>query len=165
MKQLYEQLGDLSGFDRDIFFLEYDELSLLSSEPRLARYRVELRKQMKGRNLFPDPIFESEILSAKRVYERKPQLIFGSLNEGETTVKIGDNGYIVDSVDQTVEISPDAKVVFVPYNVRPGSHLFTVLSDYGIPVIAIPQDDLEKFRELEIEISLMNGDLSLKLKE
>lgn len=165
VKQLYEQLGDLSGFDRDIFFLEYDELSLLSSEPRLARYRVELRKQMKGRNLFPDPIFESEILSAKRVYERKPQLIFGSLNEGETTVKIGDNGYIVDSVDQTVEISPDAKVVFVPDNVRPGSHLFTVLSDYGIPVIAIPQDDLEKFRELEIEISLMNGDLSLKLKE
>ena len=62
-------------------------------------------------------------------------------------ITIGEEGYIVDSVDQTIEIPKNTSIVLVPDNVRPGSHLFTVLSDYGLPVIGVPQDDLDQLNE------------------
>jgi len=166
LKQLYEQVGDLSSFGSDIFYLEFSELRLLKEEPRLAMYRIELRKQIKERKLLPDPIFESELeMGIRRTYEKKPQLIFGSLSEQEMYVKIGEQGYIVDSVDQTVEIPQKTSVVLVPDNVRPGSHLFTVLSDYGLPVVGVPQEELDLLRDSEVQISYKDGYVDIKRRE
>ncbi len=163
LKQLYEQTGKLSEFGEDIFYLEFDELHHLVDKSRLAMYRIELRKKIKGRKLLSDPIFESDLESnINRTYEKKPQLIFGSLPQEGIYVSIGENGYVVDSVDQTIEIPEKTSVVLVPDNVRPGSHLFTILSDYDLPVIGVPHDDLDTLKDSKVQISLKDGYIDIK---
>jgi hypothetical protein len=162
LKQLYEQAGRLSGFGEDIFYLEYNEIDLLN-EPVLAMYRTELRKQIRGKALLSDPIFESDLASGiKRGYDKKPQLVFGSLPENGISVVMGVDGYIVDSVDQTIEIPEETRIVVVPDNVRPGSHLFTLLSDYALPVVGVPQSDLDGLRGKQIEIVPNEGYVEVK---
>lgn len=146
LKQLVEQLGDLTGLGADIYHLDFKDLELLIDEPSLALYRIELQKEMKTRDLFGEgPIFESQVGQKNSTrYNNQPRLIFGSLSDEVTSVKIGNQGYVVNAVDQTVSIPEGAEVVLVPSNVRPGSHLFTVLSDYGLPVVAVPNSDLKR---------------------
>ena len=142
--QLYGQFGELSGLNEDIYHLDFSELSLLLDEPTLALYRVGLRKLIKGKDLFENPIFGSDLTNGNtKRYENHPKLIFGSLPKKGVDVIIGKNGYLVDSIDQTVGIPEGTEVVFVPYNIRPGSHFFTIQSDSGLPVIALPEDDLD----------------------
>jgi len=163
LKQLYQQASQLSGFKEDIFYLEYNEISHLNNQPRLARYRIELRKKIKDRKLLPDPIFESDLESGiNRISEKRPQLIFGSLPQEEMYVTIGKEGYVVDSVDQTVEIPEKTSIVLVPDNVRPGSHLFTVLSDYDLPVVGVSQEDLNQLKNIKVKISLKDGYVEIK---
>ena len=147
LSQLYNQLGDLSGFGEDIYMLEANELDSLKKESVLAYYRIELRKLMKGKELFSDPVFGKDLEHGiERHYEKKPQLIFGKLPP-DCKMAIGTDAYIVNAVDQTVDIPAGTKVVMVPDNVRPGSHLFTVLSDYGIPVISVPKVELKQMKD------------------
>ena len=70
---------------------------------------------------------------------------------------MGEDGYLVDSVDQTVAVPDGARAVFVPDNIRPGSHLFTVLSDYAIPVIAAPQSLLDSIKDKKVKVYLDDG--------
>ena len=166
LKQLYEQAGQLSGFEEDIFYLEFSEINYLVDKPRLAMYRIELRKKIKEKKLLPDPIFESDLESnVKRIYEKRPQLIFGSLPQEEMYIAIGKEGYVVDSVDQTVKIPEKTSIVLVPDNVRPGSHLFTVLSDYGLPVVGVPQEDLDMLKNSKVLISSKKGYVDIKRQE
>lgn len=166
LKQLYEQASHISGFGDGLFYLEFDEIIHLVDRPRLAMYRIELRKQLKERKLFPDPIFESDLESnISRTYEKRPQLIFGSLTQENMYVTIGKEGYVVDSVDQTIEIPEKTSIVLVPDNVRPGSHLFTVLSDYGLPVVGVPQENLDLLKNSKVQISLKNGYVDIKRQE
>jgi len=163
LKQLYQQAGQLSGFKKDIYYLEFNEIKLLNDKPPLARYRIELKKKVKDRQLLPDPIFESDLESGtNRISEKRPQLIFGLLPQEGMCVTIGKEGYVVESVDQTVEIPEKTSIVLVPENVKPGSHLFTVLSDYNLPVVGVPQEHLNKFRDFYVKISLKNGFVDIK---
>ncbi|MBI2572523.1 hypothetical protein HYV86_01575 [Candidatus Woesearchaeota archaeon] len=158
LKQLYEQVGALSGLEKDVFYLDFGELSHLIDTPRLAMYRVELRKKIKDKKLLPDPLFGSDLESGNfRTYEKRPKLVFGSLPQQKMYVQIGKEGHIVDSVDQTIEIPNEARVVLVPDNVRPGSHLFTILSDYGLPVIGVAQEELDTIRNTQIGISMLKN--------
>ena len=162
LKQLCEQAGQLSVFGGEIFYLEFPELDLLATEPRLAMYRIELRKQLREKKLFFEPIFESGLKSGvKMTYEKRPQLIFGSLADESMSVHVGNECYVVDSVDQTITIPGHTKVVFVPDNIRPGSHLFTVLSDYNLPVVAVPQDELEMLKGNQVQISRMDDYINI----
>ncbi|MBU1975461.1 MAG: hypothetical protein KKG59_03585 [Nanoarchaeota archaeon] len=155
--QLVNQYGELTGLGDDVFHLDLDELALAYEEPTLAKYRIGIKHDVSERKLFGDPLFEKDLNSDEiKTYEQRPQLIFGRLPE-ETHVRVGENAYIVNSVDQTVEIPESAKVVFVPENIRPGSHLFTVLSDYGVPVISVPRDELAKLDKDEIYLRRENG--------
>ncbi|HLD06624.1 MAG TPA: hypothetical protein VJC16_03765 [Candidatus Nanoarchaeia archaeon] len=166
LKQLYEQAGRLSGFEKDMYYLEFDEFRLLAERPRLAFYRIEIRKKLKEKSLLPDPIFEPDLsTAAHKAYGRRPQLIFGSLPAGEMYATIGKDGYVVDSVDQTIEIPESASIIFVPDNIRPGSHLFTILSDYGLPVIGVPQEDLDTLKNHKARISSENGQVSIRREE
>ncbi len=145
VRQLIDQLSDLTGLGEDIYHLDFSELPLLAEEPVLALYRIDFQREIKRRDVFGEgPIFENQLARGKKVdYNNGPKLIFGNLGKENTYVKIGESGHIVASVDQTVAIPDGTEVVFVPSNVRPGSHLFTVLSDYAMPVIAVPNGDFK----------------------
>ena len=80
-------------------------------------------------------------------------------------IAIGKEGYVVDSVDQTVKIPEKTSIVLVPDNVRPGSHLFTVLSDYGLPVVGVPQEDLDMLKNSKVLISSKKGYVDIKRQE
>ena len=146
LKQLVEQLGELTGLGADVYHIDFKDLGLLIDEPSLALYRIEFQKEMKSRDLFGEgPIFESQVSQKGSTRcNNQPRLIFGSLSDEVTSIKIGNQGYVVNAVDQTVSIPEGTEVVLVPSNVRPGSHLFTVLSDYRLPVVAVPNSDLRR---------------------
>lgn len=159
-KQLVKELGGESGFGEDVFMLEYDELELLDEEPLLADYRIDLRHEVEERDLFSSPVFESDLESGEqRTYEREPQLSFGKM-DGKRQLEVGGEAQVVSAVDQTVNVSENAEVIFTPDNVKPGSHLYTVLSDYDIPVISVPE--IGKIQEAEsIEIEVNDGDVTI----
>lgn len=154
LRQLYEQAGRLSGFNGDIYNLELSELSLLSATPALAFYRSELRKKTLASDVFPDPIFFRDLDSGLvHKYESRPRILFGALPSEGAQFHIGTTGYLVDAVDQTVDVPTEAKAVFVPDNIRPGSHLFTILSDHGLPVIGLPNGDVDTYRGQKVFVS------------
>ena len=80
-------------------------------------------------------------------------------------VEIGNQGYVVDAVDQTVNIPHQTTLVLVPDNVRPGSHLFTVLSDYGLPVIAVPSQQLRDLEGRTVKIYSQDNSLNIEIIE
>ncbi|MDE1874318.1 MAG: hypothetical protein KGI04_04365 [Candidatus Micrarchaeota archaeon] len=163
LKQLVDQFGQLTGFGNSIYRLTLSELKIATDEPLLAGYRIELRGSMRGQNLFGDPIFENDLRSGAKGIARRsqPRLIFGSLREA-ISVAPGDGARLVSAVDQTVSIPEGTKVVIVSDNIRPGSHLFTLLSDYQLPVIAVPRDDLDRVAGSErIRISAEGGNVKI----
>ena len=92
LKQLSEQLGQLTQCNDDIYHLELSELELSINEPLLAHYRIQFRKKMRGKDIFPDPIFGSDlVLPHKKHSESKPHLIFGALQH-EMKIEIGNQG-------------------------------------------------------------------------
>ncbi len=159
-KQLVEELGRKSGFGDDVFMLEYDELELLDEEPILADYRVDLRRDMQNRNLFSTPVFESDLeRGEQRIYEKGPELTFGKM-EGSRDLQIGEEAQVVSAVDQTVKVDEDAEVIFTPDNVKPGSHLYTVLSDHDIPVVSVPE--IQKIKEADnLSMEVEDGDVRI----
>ncbi len=157
LRQLYLEIAKLSQMGNDFFMLNLCDLSKALKEPTLAFYRVEIQQKMYGRNLFEDPIFENDLEQKSTVlYKKKTQLIFGNITQIIDGIT-GKNICIVNAVDQTVLISPETEVVFVPDNIRPGSHLFTILSDYGIPVISMPTEELKNIENKKIQI-IKEGD-------
>jgi len=125
-------------------------------------YHIDMESRLKTSSLFSDPIFEEDLLSKERRHlTTDPKIVFGTLPLEGIDVEIGREGYIVNSVDQTVGIPEGTKVVFVPDNVRPGSHLFTVLSDYGLPVIAMPNDQLKGMDHQRVTAKIDKGVLNL----
>ncbi len=167
LKQLFGQLEKRSNLGSNLYYLEYSELPLLKDVPILAKYRIGLRKGMKkSNNIFPDPIFFSDMEQGViRTIETKPHLVFGSLEVEDLLVTVGNEAYVVNSVDQTVSIPEGTQVVLVPNNVRPGSHLFTVLSDYGLPVIGIQQSELDNLKGSEIFIQDKGDYVNLRRKK
>lgn len=165
MRQLVEQLGDLTGLGSDVYHLDFNDRALLLDEPSLALYRIELQKEMKSRDLFGEgPLFESQLGQGGNTrYANKPRLIFGNLSDKVTSVLVGNQGYVVNAVDQTVSIPEGVEVVLVPSNVRPGSHLFTVLSDYGLPVVAVPNGDLKGLKNGQ-ELLIRKEDEGIQLE-
>jgi len=162
LRQIYEYIDEFSEIKKDLYNLEFEELSLLAEEQTLSRYRIELRKQIKGKDLFSDPIFENDLRIGKSSnYEKHPQLIFGSLSNNEISLKAGLEGYIINGVDQTISIPNETKAILVPDNVRPGSHLFTVLSDYGLPVISVPAKELKQMKDKVLRIKKGEGYVSI----
>lgn len=142
LRQLYENLGSLTGLNGDVYRLQLNELELAITEPILAGYRITLRKKVKERpNLFGEPIFLSELMRGKKAdFKARPELVFGLLDDGKHKFAIGSDVQIISAVDQTVEPGEEAKIILVPTNIRPGSHLFTLLSDYEIPVVTVPKE-------------------------
>lgn len=166
LKQLYEQAGQLSDLKGDIFYLDFGELGCLNDKPILAMYRIELRKKIKEMNLFPDPIFESDLYSGViRTTDKQARLVFGLTPKEDLYVLIGREGYVIDSVDQTVEIPPYVQIVLVPSNIRPGSHLFTILSDYGLPVVGVPQEELDLLKNTRVRISFNEERANIRREE
>jgi len=147
LKQLYEGLGEKSGLGQDIYLIEKNDLKFIKEEPTVAMYRAEFQKNYMGKDIYP--------LKERVILTDEPRIIFGGIPKEGLEVKTKE-AYIVGSVDQTIEIPSDAKAVFVPENIRPGSHLFTILSDYEKPVIAIPD---KMFKEIKNKnLYLKNGD-------
>lgn len=146
LKQLCDRLGVLTG--KDIYNLDVAELSLLYTSPRLAEYRISISKRTTGISLFPDPIFEDDLRNplAAKADKTKPRLSFGFLPD-YLEVQLGVDAATVRSVDQTTSIPEISKVIFVQDNIVPGSHLFTLLSDYGIPVISLPPAQLKEMEQ------------------
>lgn len=160
--QLYNQFGKLSGFGSDIYNLNVDELGLAIEEPFLASYRINFRKSLRGKDLFDEPLVESDLKTGiHRVFEGQPALIFGSLS-GRLDVKMGKNAYLIASVDQTTTIPQDARMLFVPENIRPGSHLFTLLSDYGIPVVSLPKNYIGVLDNPDLRIGYEKGEVKIE---
>ena len=164
LKQLIETLGRMTGLGMDIYMLEINEIGMTVHEPLLADYRISFRKQLKEiSGMFSDPIFEDDLKNGvRRNYEGAPELIFGSLPDGEYAFKIGENALLVNAVDQTLNVDSGIKLIFVSSNIRPGSHLFTVLSDYATPVIALPSGMLDPLREAgTVKISKKGDNIEL----
>lgn len=159
-KQLVEELGQESGFGDDVFMLEYDELGLVDQEPILADYRIDMREEIDDRALFSSPVFESDLeRGEQRTFEKGPELAFGKM-EGSRDLQLGQDAQVVSAVDQTVSVDESAEVIFTPDNVKPGSHLYTVLSDYNIPVVTVPE--IEKIEEAEnVNVEVEDGDVRL----
>ncbi|MFB6200113.1 MAG: hypothetical protein ABEJ83_04490 [Candidatus Nanohaloarchaea archaeon] len=159
-KQLVEELGEETGFGDDIFMLEYDELELLEEEPILADYRIDMRQEINDRDLFSNPVFESDLEKGEqRTFEKGPELTFGKM-EGSYELQVGNDAQVVSGVDQTVNVEKDAEVIFTPDNVKPGSHLYTVLSDYNKPVVSVPE--IEKIEQAEnVNMEVEDGDVRI----
>lgn len=159
-KQLVEELGQESGFGDDVFMLEYDELELLEEEPILADYRIDMREEINDRDLFSSPVLESDLeRGEQRTYEKGPELAFGKM-EGSRELQLGQDAQVVSAVDQTVSVDESAEIIFTPDNVKPGSHLYTVLSDYDKPVVTVPE--IEKIEEAEnVNVEVEDGDVRL----
>ncbi len=159
-KQLVEELGEETGFGEDVFMLEYDELDLLEEEPILADYRIDLRQEIDDRELFSSPVFESDLeRGEQRTFEKGPELAFGKM-EGSRDLRVGEDAQVVDAVDQTVSVDENAEVIFTPDNVKPGSHLYTILSDYDIPVVSVPE--IEKIQESEnVNVEVEEGNVRI----
>jgi hypothetical protein len=159
-KQLVEELGEETGFGEDVFMLEYDELELLEEEPILADYRIDMREEINDRDLFSSPVFESDLeRGEQRTYEKGPELAFGKI-EGSRELQLGQDAQVVSAVDQTVSVDESAEIIFTPDNVKPGSHLYTVLSDYDKPVVTVPE--IEKIEEAEnVNVEVEDGDVRL----
>ncbi|MFB6241484.1 MAG: hypothetical protein ABEJ36_01620 [Candidatus Nanosalina sp.] len=152
-KQLVEELGEETGFGDDVFMLEYDELELLEEKPILADYRIDIRQEIDDRDLFSSPVFESDLeRGEQRTFEKGPELAFGKM-EGSRELRVGEDAQVVSTVDQTVSVDEDAEVIFTPDNVKPGSHLYTVLSDYDKPVVSVPEiEKIEKAENVNVEV-------------
>lgn len=150
--QLYEQAGELSGLGKAIYQLRYEDLHYASEEPILAEYRIDLEQQLHGKDLFGEPHFEHAESYHASADEHQPELIFGRI-QGTLEAQVNKDCYVVNDVDQTVSIPKGTNLVMVPNNIRPGSHLFTVLSDYELPVIAMPAKDLKEITDKKVAIT------------
>ncbi|MEM4098952.1 MAG: PEP/pyruvate-binding domain-containing protein [Candidatus Micrarchaeaceae archaeon] len=151
LRQLYLMLARLSSLGDGIFKLYYEELEK-AKEPLLAEYRILLRKDIakKRKTLFPDPVFMSEIRNAGQGKRSlKSEIIFGSIDEGEHSYANGTEALLLSDVDQTKSLGKGTKLVIVQDNIRPGSHIFTQLSDYGLPVIAVDNAQFERISKME----------------
>ncbi len=140
VRQLYLQMAELTNAGTELFSLGLEELYMTGCDTLLARYRSAMRREAaQNSNAFGEPIFGSTMRSvAQSTTAAMPELVFGKMEDGEHRFAVGTEAKIVRAVDQTVEVSEDALVLIVPPNIRPGSHLFTVLSDYNIPVVSLP---------------------------
>ncbi len=160
LTQLVNQLGESTGFGKDIYLLDLSDIRLTIDEPLLANYRIEFQKKIKNEpDLFPSPFFQHGIYKD----DSKPELVFGSLNK-PLEGKIGDSLKLITAVDQTVSISEDTKAILVPYNIRPGSHLFTVLSDYRLPVISLPEKTIRSISsDSAISLRMENNQIEVNV--
>jgi hypothetical protein len=143
LRQAVLHLAELSGIGDNMFGLRLEELDLVNEKPMLAEYRYMLRKSIKPRGdaIFSDPLFLNSAESLiKAKASPKTELVFGTLNDGEH--KFIDKSYIamIKEVDQTKAFPEELTLVIVQDNIRPGSHIFTQLSDYGVPVISMNKE-------------------------
>ncbi len=138
--QLYAHLQVISEFKNEVFRLRFDELVLLIEGTPRAEYRISLRRDIESRamELFPDPLFMSTSRNRVNVPSKdKIEMVFGRLQEGEHVFRLGSSMKMLKEVDQTISIGNNTDVLVVQDNIRPGSHIFTQLSDYNIPVISL----------------------------
>ena len=148
--QLYAHLRKISGFGDEVFRLKFEELGLLAEETPRAEYRISLRRDIETRPgpLFPDPLFmETARVQTSAGLKEKAEMVFGRLIDGEYTFISGISMKMLKEVDQTISLGDNTKVLVVQDNIRPGSHIFTQLSDYNIPVVSLSSGlfgDIEK---------------------
>ncbi len=138
--QLYAHLRMISKFGGDVFRLKFEELDLLAEETPRAEYRISLRRDIESRPgaLFPDPLFMSAARAQTVVKPKERiEMVFGRLDDGEHAFIAGKGMKMLKEVDQTISIGGDTKLLVVQDNIRPGSHIFTQLSDYNIPVVSL----------------------------
>lgn len=138
--QLYAHLRKISEFGDNIFRLKFEELDLLVEETPRAEYRISLRRDIESRTaaLFPDPLFMGTArIKNDGVSKEKVEMVFGRLHDGEHIFRLGSSMKMLKEVDQTISIGDNIEVLVVQDNIKPGSHIFTQLSDYNIPVISL----------------------------
>ncbi len=157
LKQTCGHIVRISEFKDDIYYMDFKELSLLDAAPILARNSIETGKTAKG--LFKDAIFGA----GEKEYNAgtdETKIVFGSLDDGNYAFSINVEAVFIKSVDQTINVPKEAKIVVVQDNIRPGSHLFTLLSDYGIPVITMARrymEDIDKHNAKILSITNEGG--------
>ncbi len=151
--QAVEQLKALSGLGGSIYYLYLEELPLLAEKRLLylAKQKVAYRKAMrKYRREGPLSIdLRCRRVSSLRDFEGY-ELVFGTLKDGKYP---SSSITFIDAVDQAIEIPEGTQLVVVSGNILPGSHLFTLLSDYQLPVIRAGKKTYEKLKGLrEVEV-------------